>query len=228
MSLLFIHTMSTLVLISLDMLNERIRALRLAKGLTLQQVGDVFGISRASVSNWEAGHAQPDPRKIERLAQLFDTSVQFLLSGQDLPALASPDISFAGVPFIPFEQINTAKENIETLCLGSKKFLPMPFGSASKSAFCTNFPAPIDPSSTRLIPPGAVVFLEPELTLKNHAVLLGRSPNMLVDFFANEVVNQSHKLHSLTNSAEESFPFKDINIIGIATGYAIFTFLNIN
>ncbi len=46
-------------LISFVMLNERIRALRLAKGLTLQQVGDVFGISRASVSAWENGVAKP-------------------------------------------------------------------------------------------------------------------------------------------------------------------------
>jgi transcriptional regulator with XRE-family HTH domain len=219
---------SLLWLISLVMLNERIRALRLAKGLTLQQVGDVFGISRASVSNWEAGHAQPDPRKIERLAALFDTSVQFLLSGQDLPPLASPDISFAGVPFIPFDQINAANENIEKLCQRSKKFLPMSFGSASQRAFCTNFPVPIDPSSTKLIPPGAVVFLDPQLTLKNHGVLLGRAPEMQIDFFAIEVVNQSRKLHSLTNSSENSFSFEDIKIIGIATCYAIFSPLNIN
>jgi transcriptional regulator with XRE-family HTH domain len=59
------------------MLNERLKNLRLAKGLTLQQVGDVFGISRASVSSWESGTNQPDPRKLEKLADFFGASVNY-------------------------------------------------------------------------------------------------------------------------------------------------------
>ncbi len=210
------------------MLNERIRALRLAKGLTLQQVGDVFGISRGSVSNWEVGHSQPDPRKIERLAQLFNTSVQFLVSGVDLPALAASDTSFAGVPFVSFAQINAESEKFEALCLRSMKFLPMSFGPASKRAFCTDFPVPIDPSSTKLIPPGAVVFLDPELTLKNQAVLLGQNSEMQADFFVAEVLSNSRKLHSLTNSLTPNQSLESIKILGIATGYAIFSSLSIS
>jgi transcriptional regulator with XRE-family HTH domain len=210
------------------MLNERIRALRLAKGLTLQQVGDVFGISRGSVSNWEAGHSQPDPRKIERLAQLFGTSVQFLVSGEDLPALASLNTSFAGVPFVSFSQINGANEKVEVLCLRSVKLLPMPFGTASQKAFCTDFPAPIEPSSTKLIPPGALVFLDPELTLKNQAVVLGNNSELKVDFFVADLLGNSRKLHSLTNLLAPSQSLDCIEILGIATGYAIFSSLSFN
>ena len=210
------------------MLNERIRALRLAKGLTLQQVGDVFGISRGSVSNWEVGHSQPDPRKIERLAQLFGTSVQYLVSGEDLPALASLNTSFAGVPFISFSQIKSSSEKVEVLCLRSMKFLPMPFGTASQKAFCTDFPAPIEPSSTKLIPAGAVVFLDPELTLKNQAVVLGYNSEMQLDFFVADFQSTSRKLHSLTNSANPKQLLDSAEIIGVATGYAIFSSLSIN
>jgi len=210
------------------MLNERIRALRLAKGLTLQQVGDVFGISRGSVSNWEAGHSQPDPRKIERLAQLFGTSVQYLVSGEDLPALASLNTSFAGVPFISFSQIKSANEKIEVLCLRSMKFLPMPFGAASQKAFCTDFPAPIEPSLTKLIPAGALVFLDPELTLKNQAVVLGYNSEMQLDFFVADFLSTSRLLHSLTNSAHPKQLLDSTEIIGVATGYAIFASLSFN
>ena len=208
------------------MLNERIRALRLAKGLTLQQVGDVFGISRGSVSNWEAGHAQPDPRKIERLAQLFGTSVQYLLSGVELPALLGFESSFAGVPFVPFEQLNLTHELIETLCQQSKKFLPTPFGTASIRAFCTNFPSSNEPISGKLIPAGAVVFIDPELTLKNQSVFLGRNDEMKADFFVAEILNTARKFHSLTNLTPQTQTDRSLEIIGIATGYALFSSLN--
>ena len=63
------------------MLNERLKNLRLAKGLTLQQVGDVFGISKASISSWESGRSHPDHKKLEKLAELLGTTVQFLVAG---------------------------------------------------------------------------------------------------------------------------------------------------
>lgn len=63
------------------MLNERLKNLRLAKGLTLQQVGDVFGISKASVSSWESGKSHPDHKKLEKLADVLSTSVQYLIAG---------------------------------------------------------------------------------------------------------------------------------------------------
>jgi transcriptional regulator with XRE-family HTH domain len=42
------------------MLNERLKSLRLAKGLTLQLVGDFFGISKVSISSRETGKSNPD------------------------------------------------------------------------------------------------------------------------------------------------------------------------
>jgi transcriptional regulator with XRE-family HTH domain len=86
------------------MLNERIRQLRLAKGLTLQQVGDAFGISRSSVAAWENAISKPDTSKLVRLAELLDTSVEYLLGSGEQQALievamlrnepASPRIPF--------------------------------------------------------------------------------------------------------------------------------------
>lgn len=61
-------------------LGKRIRQKRIELKLTLQEVGDVFGISRSSVSDWESGKTRPDSDKLPKLAQLFRITVDELLS----------------------------------------------------------------------------------------------------------------------------------------------------
>lgn len=73
-------------------LGSRIRAKRKAKAMTLQQLGDVFGISRSSVSEWESDRSRPSNDKLMRLAEVLSTSVNELLaddvnSGQKLPLI---------------------------------------------------------------------------------------------------------------------------------------------
>lgn len=67
-------------------LSDRIRERRKAKGMTLQQLGDVFGIQRSSVSDWERGATRPDQNKLVKLAEALDTSVEYLLENSDLKA----------------------------------------------------------------------------------------------------------------------------------------------
>jgi SOS-response transcriptional repressor LexA len=64
-------------------LGERIRSKRKAKRLTLQYIADVFGITRASVYEWEIGRTHPDQKKLVRLAETLDTSVEYLLEDSD-------------------------------------------------------------------------------------------------------------------------------------------------
>lgn len=72
-------------------IGTRIRALRTAKKLTLQQVADTFGISRASVSEWESGRSKPDANKLAKLAELLETSVIYLLEGDtSVPTSTGP------------------------------------------------------------------------------------------------------------------------------------------
>lgn len=78
-------------------LDKNIRALRLAKGMTLEEVGSVFGIKRASVAGWESGDTRPDIEKLVRLAKLFSVTVDFLLTGD--AARGTPKQQIVDWPF---------------------------------------------------------------------------------------------------------------------------------
>lgn len=69
-------------------LGEKIRALRLARGLTLQGIADAFGINRASVAGWEAGKTKPEVDKIPALARILGTTADVLLSSAPIAKVA--------------------------------------------------------------------------------------------------------------------------------------------
>jgi transcriptional regulator with XRE-family HTH domain len=138
------------------MLNERLKNLRLAKGLTLQQVGDVFGISKASISSWESGKSHPDHKRLEKLSALFGCSVQFLLTGEfEDHSISNSNLK---VPFIEWNQI-IDKESAE---LDSVYVSPL-HSRPSKSSFATRYPA----SRNFLwqncnIPAGSLLIIDPD------------------------------------------------------------------
>jgi transcriptional regulator with XRE-family HTH domain len=77
-------------------LGERIRERRAAKRLTLQQVGDTFGINRASVSDWENNKTRPDLDRLVELARVLGTTTDFLLTGRPAAA-ALPEWPFVDI-----------------------------------------------------------------------------------------------------------------------------------
>ena len=114
------------------MLNERLKNLRLAKGLTLQQVGDFFGISKASISSWESGRSNPDHKKLEKLSELLGTTVQFLVAGNiDNTSLSTPANK---VPFVEWASI-LGKSDV----LKSAPLVTPLHSSPSDKAFATRY-----------------------------------------------------------------------------------------
>ncbi len=67
------------------MLGQRIRQLRREKSLTLQQVAQSLGVTRACVSKWETGASQPDLTRLGELAAVLGMSTGELVSA------AAPD-----------------------------------------------------------------------------------------------------------------------------------------
>lgn len=59
---------------------EKIKSLRLAKGLTLEQVGDYVGVGKSTVRKWENGIIENMRRdKIAKLAHILGTTPDYLM-----------------------------------------------------------------------------------------------------------------------------------------------------
>ena len=61
-------------------LNKTIFSLRGEKGYTQERLAEMLGVSTAAVSKWETGNAYPDIMLLPKIAEIFDVSVDYLLS----------------------------------------------------------------------------------------------------------------------------------------------------
>lgn len=67
--------------INKEYVGARIREIRLARGETLEEFGQLFGSSKGVVNNWEKGRNLPNKRRIKSIADMANISVQDLLHG---------------------------------------------------------------------------------------------------------------------------------------------------
>lgn len=67
------------------MLGPRLRQLRKDKSLTLQQVAQRLGVTRACVSKWETGASKPDLGRLEELGAVFGLSASELVRDANSP-----------------------------------------------------------------------------------------------------------------------------------------------
>ncbi len=64
-------------------LGERIANLRKESGYSQEYIAEQLGVSRQAVSKWEKDLSSPDTENLISLAELLNTSVQFLATGKD-------------------------------------------------------------------------------------------------------------------------------------------------
>ena len=62
-------------------LGKRIAELRRQKGLTQRQLGDLMSVSDKTVSKWENGGSLPDVASLGKLAEIFECTVDHLMTG---------------------------------------------------------------------------------------------------------------------------------------------------
>ncbi len=65
-------------------IGEHVRKLRLKKGITQEQLAEVFGVSAQAVSRWENGAAYPDITLLPGLAIFFDTTVDAIVGMDEI------------------------------------------------------------------------------------------------------------------------------------------------
>jgi len=61
------------------MLNQQIRALRQARGISQVELAKRLGVTKQSVSNWENDNIQPSVEMVIKLAGVFSVSTDYLL-----------------------------------------------------------------------------------------------------------------------------------------------------
>lgn len=68
---------------NIEKVGEQIAFLRRTKGLTQNELGERIGVSFQAVSKWERGEALPDVTLLPDLAKILETTVDFILLGNE-------------------------------------------------------------------------------------------------------------------------------------------------
>ena len=76
----------------MEALNERIKTLRKEKGLTQSQLADELGVTDKAVSKWEVGEANPDITLLAKLAEIFNVTIDYLLTGKAEETISIDDM----------------------------------------------------------------------------------------------------------------------------------------
>lgn len=71
--------------------NEKLQLLRKQKGLTQEELADALFVSRTAVSKWESGRGFPNIESLKAISKYFSVSLDKLLSGDELLAIAEKD-----------------------------------------------------------------------------------------------------------------------------------------
>ena len=87
-------------------LGSKLAQERKLKNLTQEQLAELLGVSRQSISKWESDLAFPETEKLLRLCDLFDCSLDYLL--RDAPRAAAQPAPEAPVRRI-FRERKSAK-----------------------------------------------------------------------------------------------------------------------
>lgn len=69
---------------------KNLRLLRNQKNLSQQKLADILHISQQSVYKYEKGITTPDFQTLMRMADFFDTSIDYLIGYTDIPHKIEP------------------------------------------------------------------------------------------------------------------------------------------
>ncbi len=81
------------------MFPQRLKQLRKELGLSQKSLSEHLGVTQQAVGKWETGRSSPDPTTLARLAELLETSADYLLGISEQPAEpAAPSLPYAESP----------------------------------------------------------------------------------------------------------------------------------
>ena len=71
--------------------NEKLQELRKQKGLTQEELAKTLYVSRTAISKWESGRGFPNIESLKAISKFFSVSLDKLLSGEEILAIAEND-----------------------------------------------------------------------------------------------------------------------------------------
>ena len=63
-------------------LGKNLQILRKEKGLTQDQVAQIIGVTRQTISGYESGRTQPDIETLDRIAKIYEVDIENILYGK--------------------------------------------------------------------------------------------------------------------------------------------------
>lgn len=87
------------------MLGPRLKKLRTTKKMTQKELAEMINVTNVSVSGYESGNRFPDTDTLQRLADCFDVTTDYLLGRSDNPQ--SEPVTVAG------KEINLSPEELQ-------------------------------------------------------------------------------------------------------------------
>ena len=92
-------------------LNENIRNLRIARGLNQVEFAKVLEVTKQCISNWENDNIGPSVEMLEKIANFFSVSTDYLLGRSeratlDVSSLTPEQISHISLIIRDFEKLN--------------------------------------------------------------------------------------------------------------------------
>jgi len=99
------------------MFTQKLKQLRLERGLSQQQIADKLGISNQAYSRWETGKFSPNLQSLEKIAKTLNVPIEELLSNKPLSLekiLSSETITFQDKE-LSEKQLNDLKQFIKEL-----------------------------------------------------------------------------------------------------------------
>ena len=70
--------------------HQRLYELRKQSGLSQEGLADLLGVTRQAVQKWEAGTSRPDMDNLTALARYFNVTLDYLVTGREVPAPHPP------------------------------------------------------------------------------------------------------------------------------------------
>lgn len=111
---------------------NNLKAARKAKNLTQVEVAEYIGLAQSSYCYWEKHDAKIDSESLRKLAELFDTTTDYLLGKTEVPG-QKPAVRRipvlgsvpAGIPLEAVENTIDWEEIPEAMCAGGREYFAL-------------------------------------------------------------------------------------------------------